>query len=132
MSKELYTHSPYATTFAALGEPIPASHYLVAFAGTEIPVARYETHATPELGTAATEALGDDYNANAPEASRRPHYNRFPCKRVRYCTHGRVLCTDTPTSRRQSVIQTPSPMRRYIGYRTSYRAMEQRLGVILS
>lgn len=59
----VHTHSPYATTFAALGEPIPASHYLVAFAGTEVPIARYETHATPELGTAATEALGDDYKA---------------------------------------------------------------------
>lgn len=59
----VHTHSPYATTFAALGEPIPASHYLVARAGTEVPVARYETHATPELGTAATDALGEEFNA---------------------------------------------------------------------
>ncbi len=59
----VHTHSPYATAFAALGEPIPASHYLVAFAGTEIPVAEYKTHATPELGAAATEALGDEFKA---------------------------------------------------------------------
>ena len=59
----VHTHSPYATSFAALGKPIPASHYLVAFAGTHVPVAEYRTHATPELGEAATEALGDEFNA---------------------------------------------------------------------
>lgn len=59
----VHTHSPYATTFASLGEPIPASHYLVAFAGSKIPVAEYETHATPELGAAAVDALGDSFDA---------------------------------------------------------------------
>ncbi|MFC7078745.1 class II aldolase/adducin family protein [Haloarcula halophila] len=59
----VHTHSPYATTFASLGEAIPASHYLLAFTGTEVPVAEYETHATQDLGDAAVEALGDSYNA---------------------------------------------------------------------
>ncbi|QZP38313.1 class II aldolase/adducin family protein [Halobaculum magnesiiphilum] len=59
----VHTHSPYATTFASLGEPIPASHYLLAFAGTEVPVTEYETHATEELGEEAVEALGDSANA---------------------------------------------------------------------
>ncbi|WP_324760769.1 class II aldolase/adducin family protein [Haloarcula montana] len=59
----VHTHSPYATTFASLGEAIPASHYLLAFTGTEVPVAEYETHATQALGDAAVEALGDSYNA---------------------------------------------------------------------
>lgn len=59
----VHTHSPYATTFASLGEPIPASHYLVSFAGTQVPVAEYESHATPELGRAAVDALGEDVNA---------------------------------------------------------------------
>jgi L-fuculose-phosphate aldolase len=59
----VHTHSPYATTFAALGEPIPASHYLVAFAGSEVPVAPYTTHATEALGETAVDALGDEYNA---------------------------------------------------------------------
>lgn len=59
----VHTHSPYATTFASLGEPIPASHYLVAFAGSEVPVAEYETHATQELGEAAVDALGESYSA---------------------------------------------------------------------
>jgi L-fuculose-phosphate aldolase len=59
----VHTHSPYATTFASLGEPIPASHYLVAFAGTEVPVTSYETHATQELGDAAVDALGESAKA---------------------------------------------------------------------
>lgn len=59
----VHTHSPYATAFAALGRPIPASHYLVAFAGTEVPVADYETHATAELGSKATDALGEEHHA---------------------------------------------------------------------
>ncbi|MFC7249592.1 class II aldolase/adducin family protein [Halomicroarcula sp. GCM10025324] len=59
----VHTHSPYATTFASLGEPIPASHYLISFTGTEVPVAEYRTHATQELGEVAVEALGDSFNA---------------------------------------------------------------------
>jgi L-fuculose-phosphate aldolase len=59
----VHTHSPYATTFASLGEPIPASHYLISFTGTEVPVAEYRTHATQALGEAAVEALGDSFNA---------------------------------------------------------------------
>lgn len=59
----VHTHSPNATTFAALAEPIPASHYLISFTGTEVPVAEYETHATEELGEAAVDALGEAFNA---------------------------------------------------------------------
>jgi L-fuculose-phosphate aldolase len=59
----VHTHSPYATTFASLGESIPASHYLIAFTGTEVPVAEYETHATEALGDAAVDALGESFNA---------------------------------------------------------------------
>lgn len=59
----VHTHSPFATTFASLRQPIPASHYLVAFAGPEVPVADYRTHATPELGVAAVDALGEACNA---------------------------------------------------------------------
>ncbi len=59
----VHTHSPYATTFASLGEPIPASHYLISFTGTEVPVAEYRTHATEALGEAAVEALDEDFNA---------------------------------------------------------------------
>jgi len=59
----VHTHSPYASTFASLGEPIPASHYLIAFIGNKIPVAPYETYGTAELAEVALEALGEEYNA---------------------------------------------------------------------
>ncbi len=59
----VHNHSPYASTFASLGEPVPASHYLIAFVGDEIPVAPYETYGTVELAEQALDALGDEYNA---------------------------------------------------------------------
>lgn len=59
----IHTHSPYASTFASLNEPIPASHYLVAYAGQEIPVAGYEPPGTEALGKLAVDALGDDHDA---------------------------------------------------------------------
>jgi len=59
----VHNHSPYATTFASLGKPVPASHYLIAYVGDQIPVAPYETFGTPELAEAALDTLGDEYNA---------------------------------------------------------------------
>lgn len=59
----VHNHSPYATTFATLNEPIPPSHYLIAFAGNEVPVASYETYGTETLGNLAIETLGNEYNA---------------------------------------------------------------------
>ncbi|QSG04805.1 class II aldolase/adducin family protein [Halapricum desulfuricans] len=59
----VHNHSPYATTFASLGEPVPASHYLIAYVGDQIPVAPYATFGTPELAEAALDTLGDEYNA---------------------------------------------------------------------
>jgi L-fuculose-phosphate aldolase len=59
----VHTHSPYASTFASLGEPVPASHYLVAFAGREVPVAGYATYGTQELADLALDALGEDHDA---------------------------------------------------------------------
>ncbi|MFB6197237.1 MAG: class II aldolase/adducin family protein, partial [Halobacteriaceae archaeon] len=53
----------YATTFASIGEPIPASHYLIAYIGDKIPVAPYERFATPELAEIALETLGEEYSA---------------------------------------------------------------------
>lgn len=59
----VHTHSPYAATFASLGREIPASHYLIAYAGREIPVAGYAHPGTDELGRLAVDALGDDHDA---------------------------------------------------------------------
>jgi len=59
----VHTHSPYASTFASLGEPVPASHYLIAFVGDRIPIAAYEAPASEALADAALDALGDEYSA---------------------------------------------------------------------
>jgi L-fuculose-phosphate aldolase len=63
----VHTHSPYATAFATLGESIPASHYLVAVAGTEVPVAPYELYGTPELGAVTADTLDEEFNATLLE-----------------------------------------------------------------
>src|SRR5262249_56339284 len=50
VSAIVHTHSPYATTLAVLGLPIPAVHYMIAIAGTnETAVADYAPFVTPEL-----------------------------------------------------------------------------------
>jgi L-fuculose-phosphate aldolase len=54
----VHTHSPYATTLAVLGLPIPAVHYMIAIAGTnEIAVADYATFGTPELARNVRDAF---------------------------------------------------------------------------
>jgi len=59
----VHNHSPYASAFASLNEPVEASHYLIAFAGDQIPVAPYETYGTAELADVALDTLGEEYNA---------------------------------------------------------------------
>jgi L-fuculose-phosphate aldolase len=59
----IHTHSPYASTFASLNQPIPATHYLIAYAGTEIPVAGYEPPGSRALGELAVEKMGTDHDA---------------------------------------------------------------------
>jgi ribulose-5-phosphate 4-epimerase/fuculose-1-phosphate aldolase len=56
----VHAHSPYASTFASLDRPIPPSHYLLAYAGGEVPVAGYAPPGSAELGDLAAAALGDD------------------------------------------------------------------------
>lgn len=55
----VHTHSPYATTFATLGRPIEPAHYLIAFAGPEVPVSPYARNGTAELAEAAAETMGE-------------------------------------------------------------------------
>lgn len=59
----VHTHAPYASTFATLAEPIPASHYLIAFSGHEVPVAEYRSPGSEELGQLAADTMGEEYNA---------------------------------------------------------------------
>lgn len=57
----VHTHSLFATTFAVLGETIPAVHYLIASMGTTIPVASYATYGTEELAAGASRTIGPDH-----------------------------------------------------------------------
>jgi L-fuculose-phosphate aldolase len=60
----IHTHSPYATTFASLGVPIRATNYVLAFAGTEVPVAEYASGGTDDLAAKTLELLdADTYHA---------------------------------------------------------------------
>ncbi|WP_435180571.1 class II aldolase/adducin family protein [Halorussus sp. AFM4] len=53
----VHTHSPWASTLAVLHEPIPPVHYMLALAGTTVPVADYATYGTAELAVNAVEAM---------------------------------------------------------------------------
>ncbi|MBQ1434303.1 MAG: L-fuculose-phosphate aldolase [Clostridia bacterium] len=55
----VHTHSPYATALATLGEGLPASSYLIAFAGPDVKCAPYRTYGTEELAEAAYEYMTD-------------------------------------------------------------------------
>ena len=58
VSAIVHTHSPYATTLAVLGLPIPAVHYMIALAATtEIAVAEYATYGTSELARNVRDAF---------------------------------------------------------------------------
>lgn len=59
----VHSHSPYASTFAVLNEPIEGTHYLIAQAGPEIPVAGYAPPGSEKLGRLAAETLGTTYDA---------------------------------------------------------------------
>lgn len=57
----VHTHSPFATTFAALREPVPAIHYILAKAATVVRVTPYERYGTPELAAACVSTLDADF-----------------------------------------------------------------------
>jgi L-fuculose-phosphate aldolase len=54
----VHTHSPFATTLAILGMPIPAVHYMIAVTRTtQIPVAEYATYGTRALARNVRDAF---------------------------------------------------------------------------
>lgn len=55
----VHTHSPWSTIMAVLRRPIPPVHYLLAAAGSEVPVADYASYGTADLAENAVEALLD-------------------------------------------------------------------------
>lgn len=55
----VHTHSMYCTTFAVLGQPIRAVHYVIGDAGAAtVPCAPYRTFGTEELAEAAIQVCG--------------------------------------------------------------------------
>jgi L-fuculose-phosphate aldolase len=61
----VHTHARYSTTLACLNREIPPFHYMLAVLSDEgrVPLARYATYGTEELGRNAADALGDSHKA---------------------------------------------------------------------
>lgn len=55
----IHTHTPFATAVSCLNQSLPALHYLVAFAGIDVPCAEYATYGTVQLARNAFEAMKD-------------------------------------------------------------------------
>lgn len=55
----IHAHTTYATVFAVLHQTLPASHYMLAVAGKDVPCAEYASYGTPELARNAYEAMKD-------------------------------------------------------------------------
>jgi L-fuculose-phosphate aldolase len=87
----VHTHSPYATTLAVLGLPIPAVHYMIAtLETTEIAVAEYATYGTSELARNVCDAF------------------KAPSRAVLIANHGLVAIGDTldGAARAAEVVET--------------------------
>lgn len=55
----IHTHTTFAATISCLNWPLPALHYLVAFAGVDVRCAKYATYGTVALAKNAFEAMKD-------------------------------------------------------------------------
>jgi L-fuculose-phosphate aldolase len=53
----VHTHSTYSTVLATLREGLPASSYLVAFAGVDVRCGEYASYGTPELAKKTFDAM---------------------------------------------------------------------------
>ena len=59
----VHTHSTFATVLSCLRWPIEPVHYLVAYAGRQVPCIPYYPFGSLELAEAAWEGMKDQYNA---------------------------------------------------------------------
>ncbi len=55
----VHTHSTYSTVLSCMHWPIPSVHYLVAYAGMDVPCAEYASFGTKEIADKAFAAMGD-------------------------------------------------------------------------
>jgi L-fuculose-phosphate aldolase len=53
----VHTHSPWATTMAALHRPLPPVHYMIVAVGKRVPVAEYAPYGTDELAANCVAAM---------------------------------------------------------------------------
>lgn len=53
----VHGHPPWATTLAALRQPVPPVHYVLARAGGRVPVAEYGTYGSDELAGSVVRAM---------------------------------------------------------------------------
>jgi len=58
----VHTHSEYACTLAVLNQGIPPIHYIIAYAGKEVPCTEYVQFGTCELAESAFNTMGDGYS----------------------------------------------------------------------
>jgi L-fuculose-phosphate aldolase len=101
----VHTHSAFASTFAGLREPVPPSHYLVAFVGDRIPVATYEEPGSTAPAESALDALGEAYDAcllsnhGVVATGRTPEAAYEVALIVEYCArvHYQARCIGEPT-----------------------------------
>ena len=59
----VHTHSTFATVLSCLRWPIEPVHYLVAYAGRQVPCIPYYPFGSLELAEAAWAGMGEEYNA---------------------------------------------------------------------
>ena len=57
ISAVVHTHSPFATVLACLERPLPPIHYLIGYAGDQVPCIPYYPFGSEELAAAASEAM---------------------------------------------------------------------------
>ena len=57
ISAVVHTHSPFATVLACLERPLPPIHYLIGYAGDQVPCIPYYPFGSEELAAAASGAM---------------------------------------------------------------------------
>ena len=101
----VHTHSPFATTLAVLGKPIPAVHYIISRLGTcEVPVVELRDVRQRGAGPEHVRgALGDD----ARPAAREPRHARDRRRPREAALNARVLEILATTYWRALAVGTP-------------------------
>jgi L-fuculose-phosphate aldolase len=100
----VHTHSRFATTFAVLNRPITAVHYVLAYAGSSVEVAPYQTYGSEGLGSSCVDSLGSRQatllqNHGVLTVGASPAAALNVASSVEYCAEllWRAMCIGQPT-----------------------------------